>query len=276
MKIFLVTIDHGKPALSNKLFDSLVSQSPGNFSIEMVIVENSGRSSIEDYVIGGNLSASLSARVEFAENSGYFGSAAKVIREKMPPDTNWVIVCNNDLSFDPSFFSSLLEIQNRVKQKLLLCPNVIEGNRNVNPLSRYKYPIIKTLFWDFYYKNKFFAELYELLRLYVSRSRQMLAARQKGNQEEGDIYLGHGAIYIISPELIRLNGGLPAETFLYQEESVICGTVRKFGQQPYYLPTLKVYHESHATLSAISFDKDYDMRRSSWWKTRHFLTGQDQ
>jgi GT2 family glycosyltransferase len=91
------------------------------------------------------------------------------------------------------------------------------------------------------------------------------------SEVEGNIYLGYGAMFLISPLFLKKMGGLPVKTFLYQEESVICGYARRFGCWPYFIPTLKTYHESHSTLRYIGFERDYQLRRDAWWATRDML-----
>ncbi|KAB0665282.1 hypothetical protein F6V25_09335 [Oryzomonas japonica] len=274
MKICIITIDHGKPALTSKLYSSIGDQIQHNVEIHFVVLENSGKVTKDDYqFMTMPKSENIPTEIHFLENDGYFGTASSFIKGFEINQFDWIVVCNNDLWFEKDFFLTLGKRQNDISDKYLICPGIIEQSRNINPLSRNKYPLFNKVFWDFYYRNRLFALFYEAIRIPISNFKFYLRSNISSNSSiEGDIYLGHGAIYLINPKFINALGGLPSETFLYQEESVICGHARNFGHWPYFLPTLKVHHASHATLQHIAFDRDYQLRRESWWATRKFLS----
>lgn len=274
MKICIITIDHGKPELTEKLHSSIRSQSPHNIEIHFIVIENSGKVTKDDYgFIHLPVNGMAVSEVQFLKNDGYFGTASKFLKTFEFSHFDWLMVCNNDLSLESDFFITLSNRQNDIAEKYLICPSVIEQGRNINPLSRKKYPQIKKMFWDFYYKHRMFALCYEVFRIPISKLKFYARSNiTNDSSTEGEVYLGYGAIYLLNPKFIINLGGLPAETFLYQEESVICGYARSFGNWPYLLPTLRVHHDSHATLRYIGFDKDYELRCEAWWKTRKFLS----
>lgn len=274
MKICIITIDHGKPALTSRLYSSINDQIQHDVEIHFVVLENSGKMSKDNYqFMRLSTSENILSELHFLKNDGYFGTASFFINSLIITEFDWIVVCNNDLWLENNFFLTLSKRQKDISGKYLICPSVLEKNRNINPLSRNKYPFINKVFWDFYYKNRFFALFYEAIRMPISKSKFYLRSRiSSASSIEGEIYLGYGAIYLINPKFIKTLGGLPSETFLYQEESVICGYARNLGHWPYFLPTLKVHHDSHATLQHIDFDRDYQIRRESWWATRKYLS----
>ena len=274
MKICIITVDHGKPALTSALYSSILNQTEQAVEIVFVALENSGKVSKDDYLfLNVQPQNIISSKVHFADNDGYFGTASNYLKNNDFDNFDWIIVCNNDLSFQKDFLLTLNKRQSDISNRYLVCPSVIERNCDINPLSRNKYPESKKLFWDFYYKHRTFASFYEFVRLPISKTKFYVRSIFKSKSNiEGEIYLGYGAIYLINPIFISRLGGLPAETFLYQEESVICGYARNFDNWPYFLPSLKVNHDSHATLKFIGFDRDYELRRESWWATRKFLS----
>lgn len=274
MKICIIAIDHGKPELTEKLHSSIKNQSPHDIEIQFIVLENSGKVAKDDYrFIKLPIDGAVVSDVQFLNNDGYFGTASQFLKTFEFRHFDWLIVCNNDLSLERNFFKTLSNRQNDIADKYLICPSVIEQGRDINPLSRKKYPQIKKTFWDFYYKHRMFALCYEVLRLPISKLKFYARSNiTNDSSTEGEVYLGYGAIYLLNPEFIIRLGGLPAETFLYQEESVICSYARNFSNWPYLLPALKVHHDAHATLRYISFDKDYELRREAWWRTRKFLS----
>jgi GT2 family glycosyltransferase len=273
MNICILTVDYGKPQLTAELFQSLVEQQPHGATLEVFVLENSGLPSTNDYAfLSEGRTHQLTGKVAFRSNLGYFGTASDFLATLNPTDYDWIIVCNNDLRFDHQFVAALERNRFEMKSRFLVCPSVIERDRDVNPLSRARYPAAKIRFWDFYYRHRLFALAYEGLRLPVSRLKvAMRTVLRDESGTKGEIFLGYGAIYLLNPRFIELMNRLPAETFLYQEEAVICAHARRLGQSPYFLPELKVFHESHATLRLIAFDRDYAMRRDAWWATRCYL-----
>ena len=273
MKICIVTIDHGKPDLTSVLYSSITKQTQNNIEVHFVVLENSRKIGREKYsYLCDSSDRNISSELHFLENDGYFGTASNYLKNTNFDHFSWVIVCNNDLTLDVDFLSTLENQQANIAEKLLVCPGIIENGRNINPLSRAVYPNVKRNFWDFYYKHYFFAFCYEFIRIPISKLKFLVRSAFTNDSEiEGDIYLGYGAMFLISPLFINKMGGLPVKTFLYQEESVICGYARSFGNWPYFLPALRVHHESHSTLRYISFDKDYQFRRDAWWATRDIL-----
>lgn len=274
MKICIVTIDHGKPKLTSKLYSSIVNQAGHDIQIHLVVLENSAKVKLEEYDFLKSAPADkISGEVQFLKNDGYFGTASAFLKSFDFNGFDWIVVCNNDLAFEKNFFATLSDRQADLSGKYLVCPSVIEGGRDINPLSRNKYSQFNKSFWSIYYKYRFFALAYEAIRLPVSRLKFYIRSKVSNDSAtEGAIYLGYGAIYLISPDFINKMGKLPAETFLYQEESVICSYARKFENWPYFVPSLKVHHDSHATLKYIGFRKDYELRRDAWWKTLKYLS----
>lgn len=272
MKICLITIDHGKPDFTSRLYSSLSNQSLHDVVIHFFILENSGKVSNESYEFIKSINHGVArSEVRFVKNDGYFGTASAFLSEVDCELYDWVIVCNNDLVFECNFFYQFNDRLVELRDRYLICPSVIEQGRNINPLSKSKYHWLKKKYWDFYYSCKLFARWYEPFRIPISKIKSHLRTFAYQAPAEGEVYLAYGAIYIINPKFIERLGGLPAKTFLYQEESVICGLARSYDNWPYFLPSLCVYHESHATLRFIKFDIDYQLRRDSWWATRTFL-----
>ena len=274
MKICIVTIDHGKPELTSKLFASVVSQTPHDIQTHFAVLENSAKVNLAQYDFlksAGQLN--LTAEIKFMKNDGYFGTASNFLQSFDFGSFDWIIVCNNDLTVESNFFDVLSKRKMDLSGKLLVCPSVFERGIDINPLSRNKYSQLKRSFWNVYYKFRLFALAYEGIRLSVSKFKFYVRSKiSNDSATEGNIYLGYGAFYLINPVLIHRIGKLPAETFLYQEESVICSYARNFGSWPYFVPSLKVHHESHATLKYIGFRRDYELRRDAWWKTLKYLS----
>lgn len=273
MKICILTIDHGKPELTSKLYSSIATQAGHDIQTHFVVLENSAKVGAAAYnFLNTTEDANLTSEVQFVKNDGYFGTASTFLETFEYGSFDWIVVCNNDLAFDEHFYAVLSKRKMDLSNRLLVCPGVIEGGIDINPLSRKRYSRINKCFWSVYYKFRLFALAYEGIRLSVSKLKFYVRSKiSNDTAAEGDIYLGYGAIYLINPALINKIGKLPAETFLYQEESVICAYARNFGSWPYFVPSLKVYHESHATLKFISFDRDYELRRDAWWKTFKYL-----
>lgn len=274
-KFDLVTVNYNNSVFTLEMLESLLS-SVDQLGI-LVVVDNF--SDEEDLLSLKEVILDLSSKglnvelIESEVNVGYFPGlnlGIERLREINGKQERPVVVCNNDLHFPKDFFKPLMKDRFFESVIHVICPSVktIDGVYQ-NPSMAKPPSLFRKVFYSIYYAN--YPVGRALLRLWRFLGFGSNARRVKDN-EERDIFIGIGAIFILMPGFFNNSFFLEAPTFLYGEEAFLSRQVKRFGGKQLYVPALEVLHyESVATKKLPSKDK-YTLTKKAYRLYRDYFS----
>lgn len=172
--------------------------------------------------------------------------------------SDFVIIGNNDLEFEEDFIQKLSEksIKNDV---LAIVPDVctIDGiHQNPHVINRISK--LRKLFFDVYYLNYYVGTV--IRKLYLTFKKEK---KYEFFDDEITVYMGIGAIYILTVNFFEKFTKLDAQVFLWGEEALFANQIASVEGKILYCPDLKVTHlESMSTKKISSKDKYKQMQES--------------
>lgn len=196
-------------------------------------------------------------------NLGYFGALNKgleFIRDEIDK-YEFVLVGNNDLLFDESFFTVLknVDVESDV---YVLAPNIIKSNGvHQNPYAIKKTSKIRKLFYRIFYFHYYLAKII----LFLTK----IFGLMKSDMDRSDfkttqlIYAGHGSCYILTKSYFSNNFLLNNPTFLMGEEFVFAKQIRDTKGKIKYISNLKVLHNEHSSMNKIPSKVVYKYMQST-------------
>ncbi|MBY3673517.1 hypothetical protein DLR69_15535 [Vibrio paracholerae] len=251
MKVNIVTVNFNSSLETIKMLESL--EDSFSFIDSVIVVDNASDEfhvqTLVDYQ-NSYVSGKLNVSFEYLnKNIGYFPGLNYGISQldHSRKHSDYTIVCNNDLLFEHKFFEAL---ENSVYplNVLALSPSVKTINAVYqNPSMRSKPSKLRTLFYQIYYSN------YTLGRIVLKLWRSMgfgIDSNFKKDEEAKSIFIGIGAIYILTPKFFSYFEQLDYPLFLYGEEAFFSKQIYGAGGSIWYEPTMEVLH-----LESVSTDK---------------------
>jgi GT2 family glycosyltransferase len=251
-EVLIITVNYKGAPATLKFIESFRRMESGH-KAHVIIVDNASNDS-SSQVIGAALEGLENFELMASPvNRGYFGGANWALLQYLAlrerPD--WVIVCNNDISFhDPLFLVKLLECN--PDEAGMLAPAITAELAGIdcNPFLRQRpsrWQIQRYRFWlSHYYLMAFkqrFAPLARILR-------HKLRARRNDFLPSGRaaIYAAHGAFMIFSRNFFEQGGFIDDGFFLYAEEFCSAEICCRLGLPVVHDPELKVSHQAHQTV----------------------------
>ncbi len=188
--------------------------------------------------------------LESSVNRGYFGAANWALqqylaREHMP---DWVIVCNNDITFeDPRFLSKLF--QRNPEREGVIAPAIIarQTGADCNPFLRQRPSPFQLLRFRFWQSNYYLMWFKQWLSPYVRILRHQLSLRRQepGSAGSTRVYAPHGAFLIFGRAYFEAGGYIDDGFFLYAEELSVAETCRNLNLPVLHDRDLQVLHDAH-------------------------------
>ena len=201
------------------------------------------------------------------ENMGYF--SALNFGLNYANKKNYVIIGNNDLSFDSNFIATL-DKKTHNSDVAVICPNVITKNgRHQNPHVLHRMGGKALLKLDLYYSNFYVATFLNFF--YVPIKKIIHKISPPPPKESSYIHMGIGACYIIQPVFWKHYNELEFPFFLYGEEAFLSNQVHKIGYQLFYDADLIVHHAESGTLSLLPKRKTYEFAKAGYPTYRQYL-----
>lgn len=250
-KVDLVAVNYNNSAFTLGMLESLES-SFDDLGV-LVIVDNSSNKddllSLKEGVFNFSFRGLNVEVVESEVNVGYFPGlnlGIERLREINGQQERPLVVCNNDLRFPEGFFKGLVEGRFADSSVHVICPSVktVDGVYQ-NPSMATPPSLFKKFFYSVYYAN------YSVGRALLSVWRGLglgSDTRKEKDENEREIFIGIGAIFVLMPGFFENSHSLEAPTFLYGEEAFLSRQVKKNGGKQLYVPSLEVLHyESVAT-----------------------------
>lgn len=204
------------------------------------------------------------------KNVGYFKGLNcginYVLNNKIP--FKFIIVGNNDITFEEGFAEGLLKTDYS-KNVLAIAPNVISNdNRYQNPHVIKRVSTVRKFVYGLYYTNyylgKFMMKTNNLFRRYKKK-------QQLFYDKEMPIYMGIGAIYILTTSFFNYYSELDDSVFLWGEEALFANQISKVGGQLIYNPRLTVHHLESVSTSKIKTKDKYNQVKKSYKLYRKYL-----
>ncbi len=139
-----------------------------------------------------------------------------------------------------------------------MAPDVITIDKiHENPHVIHKMSFFRKLKYKIYFSNYYLAKL---ITQFYSAERKPKAF----DPEAKYIYMGIGALYVLTPHFFSHFNSLWDDVFLYGEEAVLTGQVNSVGGKIWYEPSLKCDHNESASTSKIGSKTKYKIIQNSY------------
>lgn len=264
MKLGFAVTNYNNSRLTIQLIESIKTASP-NHDIHIVVVDNDSNLHEQNILKDADFSNVKVTLIFNETNEGYFPGLNTGINilNKEKPDSDFIIVGNNDLVFEASFFEAISGLSKLAKKFPVICPDLltldgVHQNPHVsNPITKFR-----LLIWKLYYANFLLSRLI----WYLSQRLNRIAVRKdfQGHSMPGPILAGYGACYILTPLFFEHYQELWAPSFLMGEEFFLAKQIEQSDMRIYYEPQLLVHHHDHATISKVPSRQLWKMSRDSY------------
>jgi GT2 family glycosyltransferase len=243
----------------------------GEYSV--VVVDNDS-SEIEKKILADGVGCHPDVQIIFNnKNVGYFNGlniGINSLRENKSK-LQFIVVGNNDLTFESTFFSAMALNVDAIKQYFVVCPDLITSDgihqnpHVINTISRFR-----EIVWDVYYSNYKIAKIIS----YAASKLQGWVARQDfvSHEESRYIHQGYGACYILTPKFFDKFQDLWSPSFLMGEEFYLALQLESVNSMMFYYPKLKVLHHDHATVSQLLGRTLWGYSKEAHGIYRHFIS----
>ncbi|AZB02266.1 glycosyltransferase family 2 protein [Chryseobacterium joostei] len=200
------------------------------------------------------------------ENRGYFQGLNDGIEfaQKKGINNTYFVVGNNDITFEENFIIKLLSYHAE-DADMVIAPDVIttEGSHE-NPHVIDKMSFLRKLKYDVYFSNFAVAKILGKIKSTERRFNPHDPIKKK-------IYMGIGALYILTPNFFKHYEKLSEEVFLYGEEAILTGQINKVNGNIIYDPELICYHNESSTTSKMNLKHKYKIVQKSYKIYRKYL-----
>jgi GT2 family glycosyltransferase len=272
MRIGFTFTNYNNSKLSIQAAQSIAA-SRGACHCEIVIVDNASNDR-ERPILGEQGVLPAHCKVIWnADNVGYFGGLNTGLTELQKEGNRFdaIVIGNNDLVFEPEFFSALEAEKEKLANYSVVSPDIItldsvhQNPHVISAVSRFREVI-----WDLYFLNYAFSRVIG----WIARVAGALTARKDFTQhdKEGLIAQGYGACYIITPRFIERYGSLWSPGFVMGEEFYLERQLLVGGERMYYAPKIKVRHHDHATVAQLPSRRLWNMTREYHRIYRFFIS----
>lgn len=255
MRICIISVNYNNSKLTIDFCDS-VKRVFTNIDYDLFIVDNDSNESQKKL-----LNEIGNAKIIFnSVNSGYF-QALNIVLKKINADSyDRIIIGNNDIVFDESFENSIL-LSTYDKTVYAISPRIVTlSGVEQNPMLISGISRLKVYFYDLYFKNYLFGSAIFWIWQFIKRFRKQINDVSKSRI----IYMGYGAMYILTPAFFEKNKLLDTPPFLMGEEAFFANQISKAGGVLFFDKTLIVHHRDHSTCAKIPSKQMYQITKESY------------
>jgi GT2 family glycosyltransferase len=183
------------------------------------------------------------------KNIGYFPALNIGLNKIERSDDDYVIIGNNDLSFQHDFIEKLdpIDLPDNI---FVIAPNIIKLNKiHQNPHIIRNFNLIEKTYRRIYYSNYYISVI---LQLIYSKFKYIKGGSdRKAHDKIIPILMGYGACYILTPNFFKHYTNLDAPVFLMGEEGILANQVLRSGGVTLYHPDLVVNHMDHTSIGRL-------------------------
>lgn len=268
-KITFICVNFNNWEFTKKFCESLLLQHGlgAEFLVACVIVDNSSDKQDSENLFEFSKKNDWINYVAAPKNLGYFGGLNYGLDGILNYGDDYLVICNNDLTFDSEFCFSLCG-RSYATNVFAVCPDVITADGlHQNPHSLRKIDWIRRFQFDLYFSHYYVARLMSMI-LRVIRPVKVSPAQPVVGCE---IHMGIGAIYVLTSEFLKRFRKLNFPHFLYGEEAYFSDQIHAAGGVLWFDPDLRVSHAESATLSKVPKRTAYEFARSGYPSYRKML-----
>ena len=259
MKICFICVNYNNSNYTKEYVNSIL-KFKNDCSLKIIIVDNS--SGKDDIDLLDKISFQEVQIIKSNNNVGYFKGLNIGIDSLKKGEYDYVIIGNNDLTFDSNFIDELSN-EKFVSSIFVFAPNIIKPDgSHQNPHIVSKFNFIKRLYRRLYYTNYYISvvlQFFMSLKIRLSKSYD-----REGSNREQLILMGYGACYILTQNFFKNFKSLDAPNFLMGEEGVLANQIFSKNGQTLYKPNLIVYHHDHSSIGKLPSRKLYAFSKESY------------
>ncbi|WP_255505683.1 glycosyltransferase [Mycetocola sp. JXN-3] len=196
--------------------------------------------------------------VELESNSGYGGGIMGAL-EHSPSDSEFILVTNPDVVYQPGSLDALVAAADRLPQAAVFGPRILDGNGDTYPSAR-RFPSLSTgightLLANIMPNNRWSSRYRaDVLDPEIERATEWLS----------------GASFLIRRSVFTRVGGFDLSYFMYFEDVDLGRRVARDGQLSWYVPAAVVTHTGAHSTRGSSAQMRIEHHRSAY----RFLAGQ--
>ena len=252
MSLWIITVNFGDTKATKVLIESL--SIIDNFdSIIVGIADNAASKLSSDQLKKIVSETNLEVKIfPFKKNIYYWPAAKRVInslKSSIGSYPNWIIVCNNDVTFlDKNFFRDLSKIDS--EKYPIIGPNIINSKgKQLNPFMFSSLSIMEKLYWKIYFIS------YPISVIMLSIKKWFSKLKSRSNLADSDlikeVYAVHGSAIIFSGYFFERGGWLDDNFEMYGEELTLAEIAKTLNFPISYFPQLKIIHNEHNSTEKI-------------------------
>lgn len=253
--ILIVTVNYNNAAITNQMIENIASLTETD-EIQVIVVDNNSNDKSE---LKEN---DFTKVIYLPENIGYFPALNKGIESQNIKQYDYVIICNNDLTFEKNFFS-LLQKKKYIEKVFSISPRILDMDGiDQNPVFEKCASSFKLFFYTLYYSNYYLGKL-------LYNTWQLIKPKSKIESGKSHvIFQGYGAIYILTRNFFTKNTVLDCPPFLMEEEAFLGFQIDNSGGLQYYDKELIVHHKEHSSCKNIPSKKIYHYSKESYKQSK--------
>ena len=198
------------------------------------------------------------------ENLGYFGGLNLGIRQLRSqfPDTDLVVIGNNDLLFPADFMDCLRRNLSLFEKYPVISPDIVTlDGVHQNPHVVKSISKSREFLYELYNANYYVAlgirALSKLTRSFTDRPDETF------HDVAQEIYQGYGACYVLGPLFFHHFEQLWAPTFMLHEEYFLSKQLSDKGFSLFYEPSIEVRHSCHGAMGKVPSRKAWELGRNA-------------
>lgn len=263
MKIAFICVNYNNSKITYEYIKSILSIQ-GEHDVMIIVVDNAS----EEHDVSNlkKLDFPVFKLILSPENVGYFKGLNLGINSIDIATYDFVLIGNNDLTFDNDFLTKLEDI-NIDKRTMVLAPNIIRTDGiHQNPHIVKRFNKTQRIYRRLYFVNYYFALF--LQNIYNRLKHKLNAEDRVGYEQQQKILMGYGACYILTRIFFEKFKTLDAPVFLMGEEGVLANQILSGGGIMMYEPSIIVHHHDHASIGKVPVRKLYEFSRQSY---QHYL-----
>ena len=265
MNLWLITVNFIETDSTSLLIDSL-SMQKNLHGIKIGIADNATSNQSIKCLEKIKQKSSLDIKIfNFKKNYYYWPAVKKVLssfyeEKKAYPD--WVLICNNDITFpDKKFFNELKKIDS-IKYPII-GPNIINSEGlSLNPFMIAPLSRLEKLYWNLYFLSYPVSVIISKIKkwLPISRPKNIIIDITSPKQ----VYAIHGSAMLLSNHFFEKGGFIDDNFEMYGEEVSIAKAAKKIGLPITYLPKLLIIHNEHTNTKRVDNKLLYSKARASY------------
>jgi GT2 family glycosyltransferase len=240
--------------------------------LRVYVVDNASRTDELEQLYAFSRANSILRVIANKENSGYFAGLNLGIAaaRRDDPNSDWVVVGNNDLEFPDDFCDRLERNLTEYSRHSVVSPDVVTlDGEHQNPHVISGISKIREIFYDLYYSN------YWLGLLMYKTAKMIPTVTRRGDEDQWrnarSIYQGHGSCYLLTPRFFSQFEALWSPTFMMSEEFFLSLQLKKVGELVFYSPDIGVTHHWHGSLKDLPSRSRWNMARDAHREYRKYV-----